>query len=122
VGLPGDWLLKGESAASLQSTKRRGSEQMKASARYAKIVEWSDEDHCYVGSAPGIILGGCHGDDEQVVFKELCEIVEETLRFMRETGSLFHHRRRVAISRTACKVSPKNPGRYANQRPSHSEQ
>jgi hypothetical protein len=24
---------------------------MKASARYAKIVEWSDEDQCYVGSS-----------------------------------------------------------------------
>ena len=41
---------------------------MKASARYAKIVEWSAEDNCYVGSAPGLILGGCHGDDEQAVF------------------------------------------------------
>jgi hypothetical protein len=32
---------------------------MKDSARYVKIVEWSDEDHCYVGSAPGLIYGGC---------------------------------------------------------------
>ena len=31
---------------------------MKDSARYAKIVEWSEEDACYVGSAPGLILGG----------------------------------------------------------------
>ena len=36
---------------------------MKASARYAKIVEWSEEDGCYVGSAPGLIPGGCHGRD-----------------------------------------------------------
>lgn len=35
---------------------------MKDSAKYAKIVEWSDEDRCYVGSAPGLIYGGCHGD------------------------------------------------------------
>ena len=27
---------------------------MKDSARYAKIVEWSEEDQCYVGSAPGL--------------------------------------------------------------------
>jgi hypothetical protein len=27
---------------------------MKESARYVKIVEWSDEDHCYVGSCPGL--------------------------------------------------------------------
>ena len=46
---------------------------MKDSAKYAKIVEWSVEDQCYIGSAPGLILGGCHGEDETEVFKELCE-------------------------------------------------
>ena len=49
---------------------------MKASAHYAKIFEWSDDDQCYVGSAPGLIYGGCHGNDEQEVFAELCRIVE----------------------------------------------
>lgn len=48
-------------------------------ARYVKIVEWSDEDHCFVGSCPGLFYGGCHGDDEQSVFAELCQIVEETV-------------------------------------------
>ena len=52
---------------------------MKDSARYAKIVEWSEEDQCYVGSAPGLIYGGCHGLDEQAVFAELCQIVEEAI-------------------------------------------
>lgn len=47
-------------------------EEMKDSAEYAKIVEWSVEDQCYVVSAPGLILGGCHGDDEKQVFEELC--------------------------------------------------
>ena len=41
---------------------------MKDSAKYVKIVEWSDEDNCYVGSSPGLFCGGCHGDDEQQVF------------------------------------------------------
>jgi len=50
---------------------------MKDSARYVKIVEWSDEDQCYVGSAPGLIYGGCHSDDEKAVFDELCRIVED---------------------------------------------
>jgi len=36
-----------------------------ASAHYAKIVEWSDEDECYVGSSPGLLYGGCHGADEK---------------------------------------------------------
>jgi predicted RNase H-like HicB family nuclease len=52
---------------------------MKESARYVKIVEWSEEDQCYVGSCPGLFYGGCHGDDEKKVFEELCVIVEETI-------------------------------------------
>ena len=52
---------------------------MKASTRYVKIVEWSEEDQCYVGSSPGLIWGGCHGDDEQSVFAELCQVVEEAI-------------------------------------------
>jgi len=52
---------------------------MKDSARYVKIVEWSEEDHCYVGSCPGLIFGGCHGEDERHVFEELCQIVEEAI-------------------------------------------
>ena len=38
---------------------------MKESAQYVKIVEWSDEDQCYTGSSPGLMTGGCHGDDEE---------------------------------------------------------
>lgn len=52
---------------------------MKESSRYVKIVEWSDEDQCFVGSCPGLFYGGCHGDDEQEVFVELCEMVEEVI-------------------------------------------
>ncbi len=59
---------------------------MKDSARYVKIVEWSDEDHCYVGSAPGLIYGGCHGDDERAVFDELCRIVEDAIDLYRRNG------------------------------------
>ena len=59
---------------------------MKDSARYVKIVEWSDEDQCYVGSAPGLIMGGCHGADERQVFEELCQIVEEAIALYRQDG------------------------------------
>jgi len=59
---------------------------MKDSARYAKIVEWSEEDQCYVGSAPGLILGGCHGPDEKEVFAELCVIVDEAIALYRADG------------------------------------
>lgn len=59
---------------------------MKESAKYAKIVEWSDEDQCYVGSAPGLLLGGCHGQDEKAVFNELCQMVEEAIALYRTDG------------------------------------
>ena len=59
---------------------------MKASARYAKIVAWSEEDQCYVGSAPGLMYGGCHGNDERQVFAELCRIVDEVIDLYRVDG------------------------------------
>jgi predicted RNase H-like HicB family nuclease len=59
---------------------------MKDSARYVKIVEWSEEDQCYVGSSPGLLYGGCHGDDEMEVFAELCQIVEEAIALYRKDG------------------------------------
>ncbi len=59
---------------------------MKDSARYVKIVEWSEDDQCYVGSAPGLIFGGCHGDDEMQVFEELCQIVDEAIALYRADG------------------------------------
>jgi predicted RNase H-like HicB family nuclease len=60
---------------------------MKDSARYVKIVEWSEEDQCYVGSSPGLIYGGCHGDDEKAVFDELCQIVVEAIDLYRKRGA-----------------------------------
>ncbi len=59
---------------------------MKDSAKYVKIVEWSEEDQCYVGSAPGLVLGGCHGLDEREVFEELCQVVEEAIELYRTEG------------------------------------
>jgi len=59
---------------------------MKDSDRYLKIVEWSDEDQCYVGRCPGLFYGGCHGDNEQTVFAELCQIVDETIALIHQEG------------------------------------
>lgn len=59
---------------------------MKMSSRYVKIVEWSEEDQCYVGSCPGLFYGGCHGVNEEEVFSELCRIVEETIDLYRRDG------------------------------------
>lgn len=53
---------------------------------YLKIVEWSEEDKCYVGSAPGLFIGGVHGQIQDKVFKELCDVVEETINIMKKEG------------------------------------
>ena len=59
---------------------------MKPSDRYIKIVEWSNEDGCYVGRCPGLMLGGIHGSDETRVYKELCQTVEEWIKIHEEDG------------------------------------
>jgi predicted RNase H-like HicB family nuclease len=55
-------------------------------ARYVKIVEWSEEDQCFVGHCPGIIGPCCHGVDETEVYRELCEIVSEWIETMIADG------------------------------------
>lgn len=57
---------------------------MKPSDRYLKIVEWSDEDQCYVGNCPGLMLGGVHGEDEAEVYRELCRAVDEWIAIHEE--------------------------------------
>ena len=46
-------------------------------------MEWSEEDGCFVGSAPPIIGPCCHGDDEAKLYAELCQIVEEWIEILR---------------------------------------
>jgi predicted RNase H-like HicB family nuclease len=59
---------------------------MNESARYIKIVEWSDEDQCFIGQCPGIVGPCCHGDNEAEVYTELCQIVEEWIAIMHQDG------------------------------------
>lgn len=54
--------------------------------RYVKVVEWSDEDKCFVGSCPQLMYGGSYGDDATKVFVELCEMVEEAIETLEEAG------------------------------------
>ena len=59
---------------------------MKARDRFLKIVEWSKEDGCYVGSVPGWIGPCCHGDDEAKVYQELCDVVDEWIEIYKKDG------------------------------------
>ena len=60
---------------------------MKSSDRYLKIVEWSEDDQCYIGRSPGLMLGGVHGKDEESVYHELRAAVEEWIRIHEEDRS-----------------------------------
>jgi predicted HicB family RNase H-like nuclease len=59
---------------------------MKKSDRYLKIVEWSEDDQCYVGTCPGLMLGGVHGEDEAKVYKQLSQVVEEWIDIYEQDG------------------------------------
>jgi predicted HicB family RNase H-like nuclease len=62
------------------------SELKAKAARYPKIVEWSEEDQCFVGTCPGLMLGGVHGNDEPRVYAELFQAVEEVIAILEEDG------------------------------------
>ena len=59
---------------------------MKTSDQYNKIVEWSDEDNCYIGTCPTLFDGGVHGDEEASVYNELCEVVDEWIEIYESHG------------------------------------
>ncbi len=59
---------------------------MKPSDQYSKIVEWSEEDQCYIGTCPGLMFGGVHGPDEAKVYRELCKVVEEWIEINEQDG------------------------------------
>jgi len=60
-------------------------------ARYAKFVEWSDEDQCFIGRCPEIMAGGVHGRDEARVYAELCQAVEEMVELIFADGHVLPH-------------------------------
>ena len=59
---------------------------MKPADNYLKIVEWSEEDACYVGTCPGLIHGGVHGENEAKVYEELCQVVYEAVELYQTDG------------------------------------
>ena len=59
---------------------------MSDTAKYVKIVEWSDADEAFVGQCPGVIGPCCHGLDEAEVYRQLCDIVADWLAVMKQEG------------------------------------
>ncbi len=60
---------------------------MKKSDLYKKIVVWSKEDNCFIGTCPELINGGVHGQDAPKVFKELSVAVDEIIEIYEEDGT-----------------------------------
>ena len=61
---------------------------MNKRSQYLKVVEWSDEDQCFVGRVPGLALGGIHGKNEQKVYGQLCDLVDEWIKIYEEEGDV----------------------------------
>ena len=59
---------------------------MNTEKSYMKVIEWSDEDGCFIGSAPPLIGQCCHGDTEEGVFRQLGIIVSEWIEEMKKEG------------------------------------
>ncbi len=57
-------------------------------ARYAKFVEWSDEDGCFIGRCPEIMTGGVHGADEAKVYAEPSDAVDEMITLIHTDGQV----------------------------------
>jgi predicted HicB family RNase H-like nuclease len=47
------------------------------SARFPRLIEWSDEDGCFVGSAPPLVGQCCHGRTEVEAASQLAAIVDD---------------------------------------------
>ncbi len=58
---------------------------MKLTDQYHKWVEWSEEDHVYIGKCPDIITG-IHGDDPVTLYAELCDEISNVLGHFRSEG------------------------------------
>ena len=63
------------------STKRERKEEVRRlSARCPRVIEWSEDDHCYVGSAPPLVGQCCHGASEAKVATQLAVIVADLVQ------------------------------------------
>lgn len=72
-----------------------------AGREYLRVVEWSPEDRCFVGSAPPLIGRCCHGPTEANVLRQLKRIVDDWIR--------------LADSEEVTLPPPERPGEYSGR-------
>jgi predicted HicB family RNase H-like nuclease len=85
------WKWKGRMHS---DTKKRHSKKLSAPQNmkkitakdYLKVIEWSNEDKCFIGSAPPLIGPCCHGKTEAEVLPQLSTIVAEWIKIYNEDG------------------------------------
>lgn len=53
-------------------------------ARYARLIYWSAEDGCYIGSLPEICGPCCHGDTVEELYPQLDTIAQEWVQMAEE--------------------------------------
>ena len=69
------------------TTKRKTSERdSKMQSEYHFVMNWSEEDQCYLGRCPDLFLGGVHGDDPEKVFNEIRELATWVIKTHRKDG------------------------------------
>jgi predicted RNase H-like HicB family nuclease len=64
----------------MNTKKTRQEEIRRLSAQFPRLIEWSDEDGCYVGSAPPLVGQCCHGKTETHVVTQLAVIVDDLVQ------------------------------------------
>lgn len=60
---------------------------MKKRDQYLRVVEWSEEDKCYIGRIPGLALGGVHGKNEAKVYEKLSGLIDEWIKIHEEDNT-----------------------------------
>jgi predicted HicB family RNase H-like nuclease len=53
---------------------------------FIKVVEWSAEDRCFVGSALPFIGQCCHGKNEFDVYTQLLDIIDDCVTMFKKRG------------------------------------
>ena len=60
---------------------------MKKRNQYLRIVEWSEEDQCFIGRVPGLTMGGVHGKNEAKVYEKLGTLIDEWIEIHKADGA-----------------------------------
>ena len=87
LGVDVNGLVVRQSMLFLLPNKRCTGHLMKKRNQYLKVVEWSEEDQCFIGRVQGLTLGGVHGKNEAKVYEKLCDLVDEWVMIYEEDAA-----------------------------------